>query len=43
MNGNGVEKNYGGWMIFGDEKITPLRYGIYHMPRSLYANRNFRG
>jgi len=25
MTGNGVRKNYGGRMIFGDEKLTPLR------------------
>jgi len=25
MNGAGVRKNYGGRMIFGDEKLTPLR------------------
>ena len=25
MNGKEVRKNYGGRMIFGDEKLTPLR------------------
>jgi len=25
MNGKGVRKNCGGRMIFGDEKLTPLR------------------
>jgi hypothetical protein len=41
MNDTGLRKNYGGRMIFGDEKLTPLRSVPHCVLTSVILMDNF--